>query len=634
MTAYQLFLLFLTFYIGLLIATGLHFSKRQKTLADFWLAGKEAGGLSIGFSAAASWLTAGALLAVIGFFLLQGMGSVWGFVAPNILALLIIGFLVKKIKKLPAITQPELLELRYGSFLRLPVALIITVVMILFAVADIKGFAMVLQIFYGVSPVHAALIVGLAVAVYVTLGGLSAVIATDIIQFLCLAFFVLIMAVMVMSGASETSALSATELFTAMPESWWNPISIGMPMVLIFVFAIVPGWISEQDPWQRVWAARDEKSARNGMFFGALLVALVFGGCVVIAVGLSSIYPEIAAMGFPMGMAQAEPALLKFIMNSGWSDMAVALCGVALATAAMSCADTFATSGASCIARDIYQRHLHPDATMKEMRVVNRLSVLVIILLATCGSFYINSIIDAIHIATFIASASYFFVLMGGLYWKRATSSGAVASLCAGFVLQVALVLIDLMKTAPMAPPYLESIHPLFMGHGVIVAMAVSGCVFIVVSLATVPSQQFRLIPFFADERRAFAARMKDGLYAPPSEMSGIMDRIDVRRHEKNVRLHLSVELPGNILWKQLVAELSGSTEQWMSPAGAEAVQRFGHGNAQFFSCVTVTRGDNPSMLWFETEGEFKHLELLKQEICKALVDAGTFHQVCQATVN
>jgi SSS family solute:Na+ symporter len=634
MTAYQLFLLFLAFYIGLLIATGLHFSKRQKTLADFWLAGKEAGGLSIGFSAAASWLTAGALLAVIGFFLLQGMGSIWGFVAPNILALLVIGFLVKKIKKLPAITQPELLELRYGSFLRLPVALIITVVMILFAVADIKGFAMVLQIFYGVSPVHAALIVGLAVAVYVTLGGLSAVIATDIIQFLCLAFFVLIMAVMVMSGASETSALSAAELFTTMPESWWNPISIGMPMVLIFVFAIVPGWISEQDPWQRVWAARDERSARNGMFFGALLVALVFGGCVVIAVGLNSIYPEIAAMGFPMGMAQAEPALLQFIMNSGWSDMAVALCGVALATAAMSCADTFATSGASCIARDIYQRHLHPDATMKEMRIVNRLSVLVIIGLATCGSFYINSIIDAIHIATFIASASYFFVLMGGLYWKRATSSGAAASLCAGFVLQVALVLIDLIKTAPMAPPYLESIHPLFMGHGVIVAMAVSGCVFIVVSLVTVPSRQFRLIPFFADERSAFTANMKDGLYAPSPDVSGIMDKIDVRRHDKNVRLHLSVELPGNILWKQLVAELSGSTEQWMSPAGAEAVQRFGHGASQVVSCVTVTRGDNPSMLWFETEGEFEHLELLKLEIYKALVDAETFHQVCQAPVN
>ncbi|MGB3209701.1 MAG: hypothetical protein WBB19_03255 [Desulforhopalus sp.] len=38
-------------------------------------------------------------------------------------------------------------------------------------------------------------------------------------------------------------------------------------------------------PWQRVWAARDERSARNGMFYGSFLVALVFGGCVVIAVG-------------------------------------------------------------------------------------------------------------------------------------------------------------------------------------------------------------------------------------------------------------------------------------------------------------------------------------------------------------
>jgi hypothetical protein len=39
-------------------------------------------------------------------------------------------------------------------------------------------------------------------------------------------------------------------------------------------------------------------------------------------------------------------------------------------------------------------------------------------------------------------------------------------------------------------------------------------------------------------------------------------------------------------------------------------------------------------MLWFETEGEFEHLELLKQEVYKALVDAETFHEVCQATVN
>lgn len=499
MNAYHLFLIILAVYIGFLLITGFYFNRKEQSQADFWLAGRSAGFISLGFSAAASWLTAGALLAVIGFYMLLGMGSVWGFVAPNILALFIIAFFVKKIKSLPAITQPELLEMRYGSHLRLPVALIITVVMILFAVADIKGFALVLQVFYGIDSTYAALIVGLAVAVYVTLGGLSAVIATDVVQFVCLSLFVLIMAGVVMTGAGSVSHMSWSRMITSAPDNWWNPASIGLPMILIFVLAIVPGWITEQDPWQRVWAAKDNPSARNGMFLGSFLVALVFGGCALIALGLNVIYPDIAKAGFPMGMAQAEPALLTFIMDSNFSGFSLALCAVALATAAMSCTDTFAVSGASCISRDIFQRYLIKDAGPRQIRLVNRISVLLIVSLATLGSFFINSIIDAIHIATFIASASYFFVLMGGLYWKRATGPGAIASLWTGFSVQTGLVVLDLARTAPMAPPWLESVHPVFMGHGVIVAMLISGLVFIGVSLATRPCEKEQLAPFFKE---------------------------------------------------------------------------------------------------------------------------------------
>jgi len=120
-----------------------------------------------------------------------------------------------------------------------------------------------------------------------------------------------------------------------------------------------------------------------------------------------------------------------------------------------------------------------------------------IVALATLVFFYINSIIDAIHIATFIASASYFFDLMGGLYWKRATGQGAVASLWTGFILQTGLVIFDLAKTAPMTPPYLESIHPVFMGHGVIIAMLISGTVFVGVSLVTKPCEKEQLEIFF-----------------------------------------------------------------------------------------------------------------------------------------
>lgn len=86
-----IFLIFLSVYIAFLVVTGLYFNSKNRSQTDFWLAGRTPGFISVGFSAAASWLTAGALLAVIGFYMLLGMGSVWGFAAPNILALFITG---------------------------------------------------------------------------------------------------------------------------------------------------------------------------------------------------------------------------------------------------------------------------------------------------------------------------------------------------------------------------------------------------------------------------------------------------------------------------------------------------------------------------------------------------------------
>ncbi|MCP4114491.1 MAG: sodium:solute symporter family protein [Desulfobacteraceae bacterium] len=621
MTPYQLFLCLLLAYITLLISVGWYFNKRQQTQTDFWLAGKKAGVLSIGCSAAASWLTAGGLLGVTGFFMLLGMGSVWGFVAPNIIALFAIGLFVKKIKGLPAITQPELLELRYGSYLRLPVAVIITVVMILFAVADIKGFAMVLSTFYGISPLVSALIVALAVSIYVTMGGLSAVIATDIIQFFCLSLFVLIMAAVVTAGAGTISAMPVSALLTSMPGNWWNPCSIGVPMVLIFSVAIIPGWITEQDQWQKVWAAKDEKSARNGMILGSFLVAVVFAGCALLALGLNTIYPDIAGAGFPMGMAKAEPALLTFIMEHNFSGFTLALCAVGLATAAMSCTDTFATSGASCVSRDIFQRYLHPGATMKQMHRVNRVSVLIIIAFATLGSFFIDSIIDAIHIATFIASASYFFALMGGLYWKRATGQGAVASLVTGFMAQSALVIMDLAKTPPMAPPYLESIHPALMGHGVIPAMALSGLVFVGVSLATAPTSRVRLALFFKKEAEELTSDIAGTKPAPAMETAQpeIMDSIRERVLGDRTILHLSCDILGTLEWKNFVKGLQDSGDHWVSASGLESVRRITH--PDILSCVSVTRGETDATLWLEAEAQNGSLERVKQELSHAYTE-------------
>ncbi|MBP2030048.1 SSS family solute:Na+ symporter [Methanohalophilus levihalophilus] len=627
MDAYQLFLILLALYLGVLVAIGWYFTKRQKTVTDFWLAGRRIGTIGVGFSSAASWLTAGGILAVIGFFMLLGMGSIWGFVAPNILALLIIAIFVKRFKNLPAITQPELLEQRYSSAIRAPVGIIIAIVMILFAVADIKGFALVLQIFYGLDPIYAALIVALAVSVYVTLGGLHAVVWTDVMQFVFLVLLTIAIAIVSVGAATGGvgAPADAAELFSSVPSNWWNPISIGIPMVLIFIFAIIPGWITEQDPWQKVWAAKDVKSARNGLLIGSLLVTIVFAACAVIAIALSSIYPEIPASFGEIGMgamAQAEPAMLVFII-SYFSPAIVALCSIGLVAAAMSSADTFATSGASSLSRDIYQRFIKPDATMKEMLVINRVCVLIIIAAATIGSFLIDGIIEAIHIATFIASASYFFPLMGGLYWKRATKQGAMAGLIVGAVVQISLVAYDLYMTPPFATAHLETIHPILMSHGVIVGMALSGIAFFGVSLATKRSSSVNLAPFFKDEAENLAAEEAKAVDADSPDFQTFVTTIDEQAVGERAHLHVRMESSASLNWKRFVEALHTTYPAWVTSTGIDSIYRLVQ--ADMLACVSITRGNNDKEIWFASEPNVNDIELQKKELFVA------YNEVSQA---
>ena len=621
MDGYSIFLVMLAVYIAGLVAIGWYFNSRQKSVTDFWLAGRRIGPAALGFSAAASWLTAGGILAVVGFYMLQGMGSIWGFVAPNILALLIIAVLVGKIKNLPAITQPELLEQRYGSIVRWPIALIITVVMILFSVADITGLSLVLQVFYGLDPFYAAAIVAVAVSLYVTLGGLYAVIWTDVIQFAFLALFAVGIAFAavgtVADGGLNTTAISASELFGNVSGDWWNPFSIGLPMVLIFILAIIPGWITEQDPWQKVWAARDGKSASLGMIIGSLMITVVFAACAVIAIALNAIYPEIARMGFPAGMALAEPALLTFVSERFASAPAViAFSAIGLAAASMSCTDTFSTSGASCISRDIYQRYIKPDATMKEMMLINRVSVLFIILAATAGSFVIPNIIDAIHIATFIASSSYFFPLMGGLYWKRATKEGAFAGMVVGFIVQVALVVLDLIKTPPLAPNYLESIHPILMSHGVIVGMSLSAIAFFGVSLMTKPSSRVNLAPFFEEEAEELSRYEAREINEKDPEYSTFLKNVDEKVAGERTHLQLNLRASGNLSWKELIEKLKIVSPAWVTPTGLDSIYRLTHGD--MLACVAVTRGTGERDIWLKAEPRLETVGRQKQELFTA----------------
>lgn len=619
-----MFLVFLAIYIAILLGIGLYFSRRQRSETDFWLAGRELGPISIGLAAASAWTTASALLLATGLFLLYGIGSIWIWVFPNIAGLAIIAAISGRIKNIPALTQPELMEIRYDPMIRAPVAIAVTIMMILFSVTDFIGFKMVLGTFFGIEPIFAIAIMAVSVALYVGVGGFRAVVWTDMVQYILLAGLAAYVAHMAL-GLSANEGVSLIAASTMLGADWWDIFSMGGILgALVFIVALVPGWVAEQDPWQKVWAARDDRSAKRGLLLGATLLVLIYSFCLLAAIGLSVIYPR------PGNEMEAEMLYLRIISDNvpGWL---LGLLTIGFAAASMSCTDTFATSGASCLSRDLIQRHLWPTATVKEMLILNRILIVIMVFISALIALNVDSIMDAVIIATVIGTTSYFFPIIGGLYWKRATKWGAMAALVAGGGTQILLVSYEqFWLKAP-----LDSISPYMVEHGVLVGLSLSALFFVGVSLATRQAEDIRLAPFFPDiAERVFQGDLPRADRTNPDYLK-IASDIEEKSAGDRIHLRLTIEYSraheeaGHqlLMWKPFIEKLQERHPVWFTPTGSHVAYRLSQADMQ--ACIKMVHGTS-RQIWLNSEprqeeGDRQRDELViaYQEIGEVLLELG-----------
>ncbi|WP_334114621.1 sodium:solute symporter family protein [Methanothrix soehngenii] len=612
-----MFLVFLAIYIAILLGIGLYFSRRQRSETDFWLAGRELGPISIGLAAASAWTTASALLLATGLFLLYGIGSIWIWVFPNIAGLAIIAAISGRIKNIPALTQPELMEIRYDPMIRAPVAIAVTIMMILFSVTDFIGFKMVLGTFFGIEPIFAIAIMAVSVALYVGVGGFRAVVWTDMIQYILLAGLAAYVAHMAL-GLSANEGVSLIAASSMLGADWWDIFSMGGILgALVFIVALVPGWVAEQDPWQKVWAARDDRSAKRGLLLGATLLVLIYSFCLLAAIGLSVIYPR------PGNEMEAEMLYLRIISDNvpGWL---LGLLTIGFAAASMSCTDTFATSGASCLSRDLIQRHLWPTATVKEMLILNRILIVIMVFISALIALNVDSIMDAVIIATVIGTTSYFFPIIGGLYWKRATKWGAMAALVAGGGTQILLVSYEqFWLKAP-----LDSISPYLVEHGVLVGLSLSALFFVGVSLATRQAEDIRLAPFFTDiAERVFQGDLPRVDRTNPDYLK-IASDIEEKLAGDRIHLRLTIEYSraheeaGHqlLMWKPFIEKLQERHPVWFTPTGSHVAYRLSQADMQ--ACIKMVHGTS-RQIWLNSEPRLEEGDRQRDELVIAYQEIG-----------
>ncbi|MFB0517632.1 MAG: sodium/proline symporter [Candidatus Neomarinimicrobiota bacterium] len=430
-------------YLLVIFAVGIVTAHLNKTLPDFFLAGRRLGPWVVAFSERASAESGWMLLGLTGLAYATGLGdpsgarlepALWtgiGCVTGVISAwLLVARRLREESERLGALTVPRFFELRFlgrDPIIRFVATGIIAFCFTFYIAAQLDTAGKSLEQTFGW--VHfSGVLVGAAVIVFYTImGGFFAVAWTDFIQgwIMITALVVLPLATLVHLGgvggmADQINAIDPRLLTATGGRSGWRLLA-----GILGGFGVGIGYLGQPHLMARYMSIRSPKDIRvarriaiTWSFFsygGAILMGLValayFGG------GHfddpEKMMPELALTIFPAWFA------------------GILICG-ALA-ACMSTADSQLLVTTSSVAEDVYHASLHPDADQKHLVFVSRLVALVIGILAIALSQLPRSIFDKVLFAWGGLGAAFGPALVLTLWWHRTTRNGVLMGMLAGF---------------------------------------------------------------------------------------------------------------------------------------------------------------------------------------------------------
>lgn len=448
-------------YLLGMLAVGFIVRKRAgNSTENYLLAGK---GLGFGMMfpcMAAVMIGGGSTLGAARYGYETGFGASWYLIWQGI-GLIILGlFLAKKLMKLNITTVSELLSLRFGEISRVYSAVIMVVYETMLAVSQVISIGTVLSTLTGLD-IRWAMIVGGGIAlIYSYVGGMVAITMTDFMQWILMTAGIFI----ILLPFSITKGGGIGNIVSSLPESYWDFGSIGLideilPKFLLFTLGIMIG----QELWQRMFTARDLKTARIGT---------VAAGGYALLYGLACVFIGMIAVVVIPGNADTQSTFVLMVIEA----VPVGLSGLIFAgvlSALMSTLSGPLLASATLIVNDIYLPIKKSEISDEKKMKIVKLIMGCLCIFVMIAAFFIQDLLVALDMAYAILSGGLFIPIVCALVWKRATTKGALASM----MISTIIIVITLFVFG------FTSYIPILIGF------VVSVIVFTVVSLAT-PKQE------------------------------------------------------------------------------------------------------------------------------------------------
>ena len=413
------YLITLLGYFILLLLTGFLFSRKMKSLEDFFLASRNLPAFLVYLSIAASWIGATSTLVSVDEAFRSGISSFWVMGVPALLTIVcFVFFLARPIRNLPIVTLPDLVEMRYGAGVRHLASILIVWYMVLLAASQMVAVGNFLKAILGTSYLGGLVLGTTVVLIYAVLGGFFSVVVTDSLQFflLVIGLFSLLFFLAGSSSFAEISSL-ASQLGRENYFNFFFDIKTNILIALSFTCA----WIISPIVWQRIQASRSEMAARRGLLAAGGTFLVIYG--VIVFIGIFGL-----AL-FPSGV-QSGPLLSALISSRTGTALGVILF-IAITAAVMSTMDTAINTGALSLTRDVYQR-LFRIRRKNNPVLAGRLATLLITALAFLIATRLQNILKTLGLASEIMTEGLFLPGVVMVFLRRKLPTAGLLSLVLG----------------------------------------------------------------------------------------------------------------------------------------------------------------------------------------------------------
>ena len=442
-------IVFVAVYLAITISIGLVAARRVKTAKDYLVAGR---GLPLYMNTAtvfATWFGAETVLSVSATFAKDGLGGIAGdpFGASACLVLAAI-FFARVFYRMDLMTIGDFYKKRYGKGVEVMTSLAIAASYLGWTSAQMTALGLVIHVLSGgLLDLNTAIILGAAVVlVYTIFGGMWSVAFTDLFQTVIILIGLTLVAFLVGGQAggfdkvlTQAVADGKFNFFPASSDTkaWWAMAGA------FFTFAF--GSIPQQDVFQRMTSAKDENTAVRGTLIGAAIYFVFAFVPIFIAYSAIVANPEVAKLFGGEDAREIQKILPDLVLNKMPLWAQVMFFG-ALLSAILSTASGALLAPTATFTTNVLKPFV-PHMSDRTFLLVLRLTLVTFTLAALV--FALNSrstMYEMVQNAYKVTLVMAFVPLVAGVYWKKATTQGALLSSLMG-----AFVWLACEKLAPEA---------------------------------------------------------------------------------------------------------------------------------------------------------------------------------------